>query len=68
MEARTGREVTVLLRYFCGLSLAETAEVLNVSPITIKRDWAAARAWLKSATAPRSCRCEKCMAPLNGIR
>jgi len=54
MEARTGREVTVLLRYFCGLSLAETAEVLNVSPITIKRDWAAARAWLKAQLRPEA--------------
>ncbi|MBV8476176.1 MAG: RNA polymerase subunit sigma-70, partial [Acidobacteria bacterium] len=32
---------------FGGLSLEETAEVLNVSPITVKRDWVAARAWLK---------------------
>jgi RNA polymerase sigma factor (TIGR02999 family) len=37
----------VELRYFGGLSPEETAEVLNVSPITVKRDWLAAKAWLK---------------------
>jgi len=42
----------VELRYFGGLSLEETAEVLNVSPITVKRDWVAARAWLKAQVRP----------------
>jgi RNA polymerase sigma factor (TIGR02999 family) len=37
----------VELRYFGGLSTEETAEALNVSVITIKRDWIAAKAWLK---------------------
>ena len=36
----------VRLRFFAGLSVEETAEALNVSPRTIKRDWAFARAWL----------------------
>ena len=36
----------VELRYFTGLSIPETAEVLNVSPSTVKRQWAIARAWL----------------------
>jgi RNA polymerase sigma factor (TIGR02999 family) len=36
----------VELRYFGGLSIAEAAHVLNVSPVTVKRDWALARAWL----------------------
>jgi RNA polymerase sigma factor (TIGR02999 family) len=36
----------VELRYFGGLSIEETAEVLGVSPATVKRDWAMARAWL----------------------
>jgi RNA polymerase sigma-70 factor (ECF subfamily) len=36
----------VELRYFGGLSVEETAEVLEVSPITVKRDWSTARAWL----------------------
>ena len=34
------------LRFFAGLSIEETAEVLEVSPATVKRDWAMARAWL----------------------
>lgn len=36
----------VELRYFGGLSIEETGEVLGVSPMTVKRDWATARAWL----------------------
>jgi len=36
----------VELRYFGGLSLEETAEVLGVSVDTVKRDWKMARAWL----------------------
>lgn len=36
----------VELRFFGGLSVEETAEVLRVSPITVMRDWSAARAWL----------------------
>jgi len=36
----------VELRFFGGLSIEETAEVLAVSPSTVKRDWAAAKAWL----------------------
>ena len=37
----------VELRYFSGLSVPETADVLNVSTATVKRDWAVAKAWLK---------------------
>lgn len=36
----------VELRYFGGLSLEETADVLNVSVGTVRRDWSLARAWL----------------------
>jgi len=36
----------VELRFFGGLSVEETAEVLKVSPITVMRDWTTARAWL----------------------
>jgi RNA polymerase sigma factor (TIGR02999 family) len=36
----------VELRYFGGLSVEETAEVLGVSPITVKRQWRMAKAWL----------------------
>ncbi|GAB5534462.1 MAG: sigma-70 family RNA polymerase sigma factor [Rubricoccaceae bacterium] len=34
------------LRYFAGLTIAETAETLDLSPMTVKRRWALARAWL----------------------
>jgi RNA polymerase sigma factor (TIGR02999 family) len=44
----------VELRYFGGLSVEETAEALNVSPITVKRDWRAARAWLKGQVRPEA--------------
>lgn len=36
----------VELRYFGGLSLEETAEVLQISMMTVRRDWRAAKAWL----------------------
>jgi RNA polymerase sigma factor (TIGR02999 family) len=36
----------VEMRFFGGLSVEETAEVLKVSPITVMRDWNTARAWL----------------------
>ncbi len=36
----------VELRYFAGLSIAETAEVLGISPATVKREWHTAKAWL----------------------
>jgi RNA polymerase sigma factor (TIGR02999 family) len=36
----------VELRFFAGLTVDEIAQVLGVAPITVKRDWALARAWL----------------------
>jgi len=33
-------------RYFAGYNIEETAEILGVSPATVKRDWISARAWL----------------------
>ena len=38
----------VELRYFVGLSVEETAEVTGLSPATVKREWAMARAWLRA--------------------
>ena len=38
--------VVVEMRFFGGLDVEETAEVLKVSPVTVKRDWRAAKAWL----------------------
>lgn len=36
----------VELRHFGGLSVEETADVLNMSPETVMRDWKTAKAWL----------------------
>lgn len=36
----------VELRFFAGLSIEDTAEVLKISPATVKRDWSMAKAWL----------------------
>jgi RNA polymerase sigma factor (TIGR02999 family) len=44
LDPRKSRVVE--LRYFGGLSLEETAEVVNVSLMTVRRDWRAAKAWL----------------------
>jgi RNA polymerase sigma-70 factor, ECF subfamily len=53
LEKMNSRQRQVVeLRYFGGLSTEETAEVLNVSPITVKRDWVVARAWLKGQLRP----------------
>lgn len=46
----------VELRFFTGLTVEETAEVLGISPATVKRDWVTAKAWLyrdiSRSTAP----------------
>jgi RNA polymerase sigma factor (TIGR02999 family) len=44
LSPRQGRVVE--LRFFGGLTVEETAEVLGTSPRTVKRDWNVARAWL----------------------
>ena len=36
----------VNLRFFAGMSIADTAQALDMSPATVKRDWVFARAWL----------------------
>jgi len=43
----------VELRYFGGLSMEETAEVLGVHPNTVIRDWSLAKAWLARELSPR---------------
>lgn len=45
LDARQARIVE--LRFFGGLSIEETAEVTQLSPATIKREWSSARAWLR---------------------
>jgi RNA polymerase sigma factor (sigma-70 family) len=50
LAARDERLARVVeMRYFGGLSVEETAEVLGTSPATVKRDWTLARAWLLRA-------------------
>ena len=44
LDVRQGRVVE--LRFFAGLTVEETAEFLGISPKTVKRDWAVAKAWL----------------------
>jgi len=44
VDPQQGRVVE--LRVFAGLSVAETSHALGISPATVKRDWAVAKAWL----------------------
>ena len=44
LNARQG--AVVECRFFAGLSIEETADMLDLSPATVKRDWMVARAWL----------------------
>jgi RNA polymerase sigma factor (TIGR02999 family) len=47
LETRNERYGRVVeCRFFAGMSIEETAEVLSISPATVKRDWILARAWL----------------------
>ena len=47
LEKFDARKAKVIeLRFFGGLTVEETAEVVSLSPRTIKREWAAAKAWL----------------------
>jgi RNA polymerase sigma factor (TIGR02999 family) len=43
----------VMFRYFAGLTIEQTAEAMNASPATVKRDWNYARAWLFDQVARR---------------
>ena len=48
LQAIDSRQSEIVeLRFFGGLSIEETAEVLKVSPGTVMRDWTFARAWLR---------------------
>jgi RNA polymerase sigma factor (TIGR02999 family) len=46
-----GKARLVELRYFAGLSIAEAAAALGVSPATVSREWAVARMWLRRELA-----------------
>ena len=47
LDAQQGRIVE--LRFFAGLTIEDTSEVLGISPATVKREWTTARAWLYRA-------------------
>lgn len=52
LEQWDARQAKIVeLRFFIGLSVEETAELLNISTKTVKRDWAMARAWLQRELA-----------------
>lgn len=54
LHARDERKSRIVeLRYFAGLSLEETAHVLEVSVGTVRRDWSFARAWLQRELSRR---------------
>jgi len=50
-ELRPRHEQLVELRYFAGLSVQETAEVLSLTPRTVVRDWKTVRVWLHGELA-----------------
>jgi RNA polymerase sigma factor (TIGR02999 family) len=52
LDPRKARVVE--MRYFGGLSLEEAAEALDVSLMTVRRDWRAAKAWLFKAVSTNS--------------
>lgn len=52
LEQMDERQTQIVeLRYFGGLTVEETASVLSVSPATVFREWAMARAWLRNKLA-----------------
>ena len=57
LAKRDPRQARIVeLRYFGGLSEEETAEVLQISVRTVKRDWSVARAWLYQQLNPQPAR------------
>ena len=53
LQAINERQAKVVeCRFFGGMSVEETADALNVSPATVKREWAIARAWLNREMQP----------------
>jgi RNA polymerase sigma factor (TIGR02999 family) len=54
LDAQQARIVE--MRFFGGLTVEETADVLNISPRTVKRDWSMARAWLRRELSGSSAR------------
>jgi RNA polymerase sigma factor (TIGR02999 family) len=53
LHARDPRLCRVVeLRFFAGLTIGETADVLEISAATVERDWAVSRAWLHQRLSP----------------
>ncbi len=52
-ETDLRKSKVVELRFFGGLTIEQTAEVLQISPETVVRDWSVARAWLFARTGRR---------------
>jgi RNA polymerase sigma factor (sigma-70 family) len=50
LDERAGRVVE--LKFFAGLTIAETADALGVSAATVERDWTVAKAWLLQRLSP----------------
>lgn len=49
LQALDPRQASIIeLRYYCGLSVEQTAEALGLSERTVKREWAVARRWLQA--------------------
>lgn len=54
LEAVAPRQCRIVeLRYFGGLSIEETGELLSISPATVKREWTMAKAWLRREISHR---------------
>jgi RNA polymerase sigma factor (TIGR02999 family) len=50
LESLDARQCQIVeLRFFGGLSIEETAQIVDISPATTKREWATARVWLHRA-------------------
>jgi len=55
LTAMSPRQAQIVeMRYFAGFTVEETAEAMDLSPKTVKRDWATARAWLHAELRPHS--------------
>ena len=52
LDARKGKVFE--MRYFGGMSVDEVAGILNISPVTVARDWRMAKVWLRREIAPES--------------
>jgi RNA polymerase sigma factor (TIGR02999 family) len=53
LEGLSERQARVVeCRFFAGMNVEETAEALDISPATVKREWTAARAWLNRELKP----------------